>query len=108
MGVSARKALDYSVFEWTVNDFWSKSGVTGFGRANSRSLLGLKRTVSVVHTPALLERLILHAQHTFDVNTIFAGFVVMTSCALRLVAAVCKLERRLMQWQPRQGRSKKL
>ena len=42
MGVSARKALDYSVFEWAVNDIGSKFGMTEFGRAKSRSLLGLK------------------------------------------------------------------
>ena len=71
MGVSARKALDYSVFEWAVNDIGSKSGMTEFGRAKSRSLLGLKRTVSFVHTPALLDTLILKAQDTFDVNTVF-------------------------------------
>jgi NitT/TauT family transport system permease protein len=52
--------------------------------------------------------LILQAEGTFDVNTVFAGIVVLTACALLLDGAVTKLERRLMKWQPRQGESEKL
>lgn len=52
--------------------------------------------------------LILQAEGTFDVNTVFAGIVVLTACALLLDSAVGKLERRLMKWQPRQGESEKL
>lgn len=52
--------------------------------------------------------LILQAEGTFDVNTVFAGIVVLTACALLLDAAVGKLERHLMKWQPRQGESEKL
>ena len=42
MGVSARKALDYSVFELADSNCWSRSEMKGFGRAENRSLLGLK------------------------------------------------------------------
>ncbi len=52
--------------------------------------------------------LILQAEGTFDVNTVFAGIVVLTKCALFLDAAVGKIERRLMKWQPRQSESEKL
>jgi NitT/TauT family transport system permease protein len=52
--------------------------------------------------------LILQAEGTFDVNTVFAGIVVLTACALLLDGAVTRLERRLMKWQPRQGESEKL
>jgi NitT/TauT family transport system permease protein len=52
--------------------------------------------------------LILQAEGTFDVNTVFAGIVVLTTCALLLDAAVGKIERRLMKWQPRQSESVKL
>lgn len=52
--------------------------------------------------------LILQAEGTFDVNTVFAGIVVLTVCALLLDGAVGVLERRLMKWQPRQGESEKL
>jgi len=44
--------------------------------------------------------LILQAEGTFDVNTVFAGIVVLTICALLLDAIVGRLERRLMRWQP--------
>ena len=44
--------------------------------------------------------LILQAEGTFDVNTVFAGIVVLTVCALLLDAVVGRIERRLMRWQP--------
>jgi len=52
--------------------------------------------------------LILQAEGTFDVNTVFAGIVVLTLCALLLDAIVGRMERRLMKWQPRQGETEKL
>ena len=52
--------------------------------------------------------LILQAEGTFDVNTVFAGIVVLTLCALLLDSLVGRLERRLMKWQPRQGALEKL
>ncbi|WP_296446885.1 ABC transporter permease [Rhodoferax sp. UBA5149] len=51
--------------------------------------------------------LILQAEGTFDVNTVFAGIVVLTACALVLDGVVGWLERRLMKWQPRQGEAEK-
>ncbi|MDB5965289.1 MAG: binding-protein-dependent transport system inner rane component [Polaromonas sp.] len=52
--------------------------------------------------------LILQAEGTFDVNTVFAGIVVLTAFALLLDGAVGKLEKRLMKWQPRTGETEKL
>ncbi len=52
--------------------------------------------------------LILQAEGTFDVNTVFAGIMVLTACALLLDGIVSRLERSLMKWQPRQGESEKL
>lgn len=52
--------------------------------------------------------LILQAEGTFDVNTVFAGIVVLTAFALLLDALVGRVERRLMKWQPRLGESEKL
>lgn len=52
--------------------------------------------------------LILQAEGTFDVNTVFAGIVVLTAFALVLDAIVGVLEKRLMKWQPRSGESEKL
>jgi NitT/TauT family transport system permease protein len=52
--------------------------------------------------------LILQAEGTFDVNTVFAGIVVLTACALVLDGLVGRIEARLMKWQPRQGETEKL
>jgi len=52
--------------------------------------------------------LILQAEGTFDVNTVFAGIVVLTAFALLLDGLVGRIERRLMKWQPRPGETQKL
>ena len=52
--------------------------------------------------------LILQAEGTFDVNTVFAGIVVLTGFALVLDGIVGVMERKLMKWQPRQGETEKL
>lgn len=52
--------------------------------------------------------LILQAEGTFDVNTVFAGIVVLTACALVLDGIVGAVEKRLMKWQPRGGETEKL
>ena len=52
--------------------------------------------------------LILQAEGTFDVNTVFGGIVVLTAFALVLDGAVGRIEKSLMKWQPRQGETEKL
>ena len=52
--------------------------------------------------------LILQAEGTFDVNTVFAGIVVLTAFALLLDGLVGRVEKRLMKWQPRLGETEKL
>ncbi|PZQ63480.1 MAG: ABC transporter permease [Variovorax paradoxus] len=52
--------------------------------------------------------LILQAEGTFDVNTVFAGIAVLTAFALVLDGLVGVIERRLMKWQPRSGETEKL
>ncbi|MGZ5179573.1 MAG: ABC transporter permease [Ramlibacter sp.] len=52
--------------------------------------------------------LILQAEGTFDVNTVFAGIVVLTAFALVLDGLVGRIETGLMKWQPRQGETEKL
>ncbi len=44
--------------------------------------------------------LILQAEGTFDVNTVVAGIIVLTVCALLLDGAVTLMERRLLKWRP--------
>ncbi|OUM02756.1 ABC transporter permease [Variovorax sp. JS1663] len=52
--------------------------------------------------------LILQAEGTFDVNTVFAGIAVLTAFALVLDGLVGLIERRLMKWQPRSGETEKI
>ena len=52
--------------------------------------------------------LILQAEGQFDINTVMAGILVLTSFALVLDAAVGKIEKRLMKWQPKAGETEKL
>jgi NitT/TauT family transport system permease protein len=52
--------------------------------------------------------LILQAEGQFDINTVMAGILVLTSFALVLDAAVGRIEKRLMKWQPKAGETEKL
>jgi NitT/TauT family transport system permease protein len=52
--------------------------------------------------------LILQAEGTFDINTVFAGIFVLTIFALVLDAAVTLFEKRFMRWQPKMGETEKL
>jgi NitT/TauT family transport system permease protein len=52
--------------------------------------------------------LILQAEGTFDINTVFAGILVLTAFALLLDWIVTIIERRLMVWQPRSGETERI
>jgi len=52
--------------------------------------------------------LILQAEGVFDINTVFAGILVLTAFALALDWAVSLAERRLMVWQPRSGETERI
>ena len=52
--------------------------------------------------------LILQAEGTFDINTVFAGILVLTACALVLDSLVGVVERQLMTWQPKAGQTEKV
>ena len=52
--------------------------------------------------------LILQAEGAFDINTVFAGILVLTAFALALDALVSFAERRLLVWRPAQGETERL
>ena len=52
--------------------------------------------------------LILQAEGTFDINSVFAGIMVLTAFALVLDWMVTLAERRLLVWQPRSGETEKV
>jgi len=52
--------------------------------------------------------LILQAEGVFDINSVFAGILVLTAFALALDSAVSWIERRLMLWQPHSGETERI
>jgi NitT/TauT family transport system permease protein len=52
--------------------------------------------------------LILQAEGSFDINTVFAGILVLTGFALVLDMLVGRIEKRLMKWQPKSGETEKM
>ena len=52
--------------------------------------------------------LILQAEAVFDINTVFAGILVLTAFALALDALVSVAEKRLLVWRPTQGETEPL
>ncbi|MEZ5644902.1 MAG: ABC transporter permease [Burkholderiaceae bacterium] len=52
--------------------------------------------------------LILQAEGQFDINTVMAGILVLTTFALVIDDAVGRIEKRLMTWQPKAGETEKL
>jgi len=52
--------------------------------------------------------LILQAEGAFDINTVFAGILVLTAFALALDALVTLAEKRLLKWRPAQGETEPL
>jgi NitT/TauT family transport system permease protein len=52
--------------------------------------------------------LILQAEGVFDINTVFAGILVLTAFALALDGLVTLAEQRLLVWRPTQGETEPL
>ena len=52
--------------------------------------------------------LIHQAEGVFDINTVFAGILLLTAFALLLDWVVGRIERRLMVWQPAPGNSDRI
>jgi NitT/TauT family transport system permease protein len=52
--------------------------------------------------------LILQAEAVFDINTVFAGILVLTAFALALDALVTLAEKQLLVWRPAQGETEPL
>jgi NitT/TauT family transport system permease protein len=52
--------------------------------------------------------LIQQAEGAFDINTVFAGILVLTAFALVLDFAVGRVEKRLLVWRPTQGETEQL
>jgi NitT/TauT family transport system permease protein len=76
--------------------------------ATSWVFSSLHTSVGLAFVGAGVGYLILQAEGLFDVNTVFAGILVLTAFALVLDGVVTRVERRLMRWQPTAGETEKL
>lgn len=96
LGASSRQLLRHvylpSAMSWVFSSLHTSVGMA-FVAAVIGEYLGSAEGVGY---------LILQAETTFDMNTVMAGILVLTACALVLDRGVTELETRLMRWQPAQ------
>jgi NitT/TauT family transport system permease protein len=102
LGASQRQLLRHvyvpSATSWMFSSLHTSVGLAFVG-AVVGEYLGSSRGVGY---------LILQAEGAFDINTVMAGILVLTAFALALDAAVGRIERRLMRWQPAAAETEKL
>ena len=94
LGASKRQLLSHiylpSATSWVFSSLHTSVGMAFVG-AVVGEYLGSSRGVGY---------LILQAEGAFDINTVFAGILVLTAFALVLDFMVSVAERRLLKWQP--------
>ena len=102
LGANRRQLLRYvylpSATSWLFSSLHTSVGMAFVG-AVVGEYLGSARGVGY---------LIQQAEGAFDINTVFAGILVLTAFALVLDFAVGKVERRLLVWRPTQGETEQL
>jgi NitT/TauT family transport system permease protein len=102
LGASDRQLLRHvyvpSAMSWVFASLHNSVGLAFVG-AVVGEYLGSSQGVGYV---------ILQAEGTFDINSVFAGILVLTAFALLLDWAVTLAERRLLVWQPRGGETEKM
>jgi NitT/TauT family transport system permease protein len=102
LGASSRQLLRTvyvpSAMSWVFSSLHTSVGMAFVG-AVVGEYLGSSRGVGY---------LILQAEGAFDINTVFAGILVLTAFALALDALVSVAERRLLVWRPAQGETERL
>jgi len=94
LGASGRQLLRHvylpSAMAWVFSSLHASVGMAFVG-AVVGEYLGSAKGVGY---------LILQAEGVFDINTVFAGVLVLTACALVLDYLVGLAERRLLRWRP--------
>jgi NitT/TauT family transport system permease protein len=102
LGASPRQLLRYvylpSAMSWVFASLHNSVGLAFVG-AVVGEYLGSAEGVGY---------LILQAEGVFDINTVFAGILVLTAFALVLDRIVSLVETRLMVWQPRSGETERI
>jgi NitT/TauT family transport system permease protein len=102
LGASPRQLLRHvylpSAMSWVFSSLHTSVGLAFVGAVVGEYLGSARGVGYLIH----------QAEMVFDVNTVFAGIVVLTAFALVLDWVVGRAERRLMKWQPRSGETEKL
>ena len=102
LGANRRQLLRYvylpSATSWLFSSLHTSVGMAFVG-AVVGEYLGSARGVGY---------LIQQAEGAFDINTVFAGILVLTAFALVLDIAVTQVERRLLVWRPTQSETEQL
>jgi NitT/TauT family transport system permease protein len=102
LGASQRQLLRHvylpSATSWVFSSLHTSVGLAFVG-AVVGEYLGSSRGVGY---------LILQAEGAFDINTVFAGILVLTAFALVLDFAVGRAEKRLLVWRPGQSETEQL
>ena len=102
LGASRRQLLRHvylpSATSWVFSSLHTSVGLAFVGAVVGEYLGSASGVGYLIH----------QAEGVFDINTVMAGIVVLTGFALLLDAAVGRIERALLTWQPRAGETEKL
>jgi NitT/TauT family transport system permease protein len=97
LGASRRQLLRYvylpSATSWVFSSLHTSVGMAFVGAVVGEYLGSAKGVGYLIHM----------AEGSFDINTVFAGILVLTAFALVLDLVVTKVEKRLLVWRPTQG-----
>jgi NitT/TauT family transport system permease protein len=102
LGASERQLLRYvylpSAMSWVFASLHNSVGLAFVGAVVGEYLGSAEGVGYLIH----------QAEGVFDINTVFAGILVLTAFALVLDLIVSLAERRLMVWQPRSGETERI
>jgi NitT/TauT family transport system permease protein len=102
LGANRRQLLRYvylpSATSWVFSSLHTSVGMAFVGAVVGEYLGSAKGVGYLIH----------QAEGAFDINTVFAGILVLTAFALVLDFAVTHAERRLLVWRPTQGETEQL
>jgi len=102
LGANRRQLLRYvylpSATSWVFSSLHTSVGMAFVGAVVGEYLGSASGVGYLIH----------QAEGAFDINTVFAGILVLTAFALILDFAVTHAERRLLVWRPTQGETEQL
>ncbi len=102
LGASSRQLLRHvylpSAMSWVFASVHNSIGLAFVGAVVGEYLGSAEGVGYLIH----------QAEGVFDINTVFAGILLLTAFALVLDLAVSVIEKRFMVWQPRAGETERL